>query len=186
MLASYRAQPRTWLARSAWKVSRRCRTAQCSGSGTSRPARFRPSPGTGSPDYPRQLQALFKRMPVRLLAGEQSLAGWDVPAWAEEMAEGVTVVSGCGHLMMLDDPAGPWSAGGCDPGMARKAEIGGGHNSKPKVRPSVLAARLPSSDIVMWLTERRSDHSRRRACGAVSLGRRRPPVPYEVNRRITS
>ncbi|MCG7374115.1 alpha/beta hydrolase [Pseudomonas luteola] len=61
---------------------------------------------TGSPDYPQQLQALFKRMPVRLLAGEQSVAGWDVPAWAQEMAEGVTVMPGCGHLMMLEDPAG--------------------------------------------------------------------------------
>lgn len=111
MLAGYRAQPLTWLARSGLDgepalLNRAAQWLEHQPASTLQAMARSVVAVTGSSDYPQKLQALFARMPVRLLAGEQSLAGWDVPIWAQKMAGGVSIMPGCGHLMMLEDPAG--------------------------------------------------------------------------------
>lgn len=111
MLAGYVAQPQTWLARSGLKdepalISRASQWLEHQPATTLRAMARSVVVVTGSPNYPIQLQALFERLPVRLLAGEKSLDGWDIPDWASKMAEGVVVMPGCGHLMMLEDPVG--------------------------------------------------------------------------------
>lgn len=42
--------------------------------------------------------------PVHLLAGARSCAGWDVPAWVRSAAASSTVLTGVGHMMMLEAP----------------------------------------------------------------------------------
>ncbi|WP_095197414.1 alpha/beta fold hydrolase [Pseudomonas sp. Irchel 3A7] len=111
MLAGYVAHPDTWLARSELKaeselVSRAVQWLKHQPATTLQAMARSVVAVTGSSDYPNQLQALFGRLPVRLLAGEKSLAGWDIPDWARSMAEGVVVMPGRGHLMMLEDPIG--------------------------------------------------------------------------------
>jgi lipase len=61
---------------------------------------------TGQPSYDALLRSVFVRMPVHLIAGERSRDGWDVPAWAEELAVSFDVIEGAGHMMMLDDVNG--------------------------------------------------------------------------------
>lgn len=57
---------------------------------------------TGKPDYLRTVQAVFAgKIPVHLLAGERSVAGWNVPEWAREQAETKIIIPG-GHLMMFE------------------------------------------------------------------------------------
>lgn len=60
---------------------------------------------TGPAWYQTLLRELFARLPVHLIAGERSRAGWDVPGWAERAAASQGLVAGCGHLMMLENPA---------------------------------------------------------------------------------
>lgn len=61
---------------------------------------------TGEPEYELMLQTVFDRVPVHLLAGEKSSAGWNVPEWARRAAATDTVIPGVGHMMMLEDPRG--------------------------------------------------------------------------------
>lgn len=61
---------------------------------------------TGAPSYDVLLHEVFRQVPVHLVAGERSRAGWDVPSWALEQAASVHIVPSSGHMMMLEDPQG--------------------------------------------------------------------------------
>lgn len=61
---------------------------------------------TAPAHYLEQLREVFARHPVHLVAGERSRAGWDVPDWAVAAAASQQLIPGCGHLMMLENPAG--------------------------------------------------------------------------------
>jgi lipase len=111
MLAGYCAQPHTWLTKAglapeaplleraqAWLAHQPAGTLQAMAKSV--------VAITGAPDYPEQLQRLFERTPVHLLAGERSVSGWDIPAWAHSASHGLTLMPDTGHLMMLEDPAG--------------------------------------------------------------------------------
>ena len=43
-------------------------------------------------------------LPIHLLAGARSRAGWNVPDWLAHKATTDTVIPGTGHLMMLEQP----------------------------------------------------------------------------------
>lgn len=111
MLAGYRAQPQTWLARAGLEADEvLLKRAQVwlehQPAGTLQAMAQSVVAITGASDYPQQLQRLFEQTPVHLLAGERSAAGWDIPAWARSASQGLTVMPDTGHLMMLEDPAG--------------------------------------------------------------------------------
>jgi len=59
---------------------------------------------TGSPGYLPNLRDVFSRHRVHLLAGERSRPGWDVQDWALRQASSIGVISGTGHMMMLEQP----------------------------------------------------------------------------------
>lgn len=59
---------------------------------------------TASPAYEAMLQRVFASHPVHLVAGERSIAGWDIPVWARSAAASVTVIPSVGHMMMLESP----------------------------------------------------------------------------------
>jgi pimeloyl-ACP methyl ester carboxylesterase len=61
---------------------------------------------TSTPDYLESMRKVFATHPVHLVAGERSRDAWDTPAWALAQAESLTVMPGCGHLMMLEDAEG--------------------------------------------------------------------------------
>ncbi|AZL74431.1 alpha/beta fold hydrolase [Pseudomonas oryziphila] len=115
LLAGYRADPGTWLARAGvgpdarrlalaqrWLAHQPAATLQAMAASV--------VAVTGAARYPQQLQAVFAATPVHLVAGEHSRAGWDVPHWAERAAASFTELAGVGHLMMLEDPQGFASA----------------------------------------------------------------------------
>jgi lipase len=59
---------------------------------------------TGRPQYEAMLREVFDRVPVHLVAGERSRAGWDVPDWALEVPTSYTEIPGAGHMVMLETP----------------------------------------------------------------------------------
>ncbi|MEA5456975.1 alpha/beta hydrolase [Sinomonas sp. JGH33] len=59
---------------------------------------------TAAPEYEAMLRRVFDHHRVHLVAGERSVSGWDVPAWARAGAASWTVIPGVGHMMMLEDP----------------------------------------------------------------------------------
>ena len=60
---------------------------------------------TGRPDYLARVKDVVDAgTPVCLLAGENSRAGWDVPAWVTAAARRNIVLDGVGHMMMLESP----------------------------------------------------------------------------------
>jgi pimeloyl-ACP methyl ester carboxylesterase len=59
---------------------------------------------TGSPDYLDLVSDVLRSKPVHLLAGERSVAEWDIPDWARSLALSVSIQPAVGHLMMLEDP----------------------------------------------------------------------------------
>jgi len=62
---------------------------------------------TGDSSYLQGVKAVFNGpIPVSLLAGERSRAGWDVPDFALKQAASFTIQPGVGHMMMLEDPSG--------------------------------------------------------------------------------
>ena len=61
---------------------------------------------TGVPAYLDLVRAVTRRTPIHLLAGERSVAGWDVPDFVRRAALSSSVIPGTGHMMMLEDPAG--------------------------------------------------------------------------------
>ena len=59
---------------------------------------------TSLPEYGAGQRRVFAALPVFLVAGERSAAGWDVPDWAASEAAGSVVMPGVGHMMMLEKP----------------------------------------------------------------------------------
>lgn len=59
---------------------------------------------TVGPDYQQLLRDVFERVPVHLVAGARSRAGWDVPAWALSAAASYTELPRTGHMVMLEAP----------------------------------------------------------------------------------
>lgn len=47
---------------------------------------------------------LHKELPVYLIAGEKSNDDWNVPDWVRMSAKDSVILSGVGHLMMLEEP----------------------------------------------------------------------------------
>jgi pimeloyl-ACP methyl ester carboxylesterase len=61
---------------------------------------------TGSPSYLEGVRrVLGTGVPLYLLGGELSAAGWDIPEWVLALAARSMVQPKAGHLMMLEDPA---------------------------------------------------------------------------------
>lgn len=61
---------------------------------------------TGQPSYLEGVRrVLGSGVPLYLLGGELSAAGWDIPEWVLALASKSLVQSGAGHMMMLEDPA---------------------------------------------------------------------------------
>jgi pimeloyl-ACP methyl ester carboxylesterase len=59
---------------------------------------------TAGPGYEQLLREVFERVPVHLVAGARSRAGWDVPAWALSAAASYTELPRTGHMVMLEAP----------------------------------------------------------------------------------
>lgn len=59
---------------------------------------------TGRTGYEQMLRGVFENIPVHLVAGARSRAGWDVPAWALSAAASYTELPGTGHMVMLEAP----------------------------------------------------------------------------------
>ncbi|HNQ23162.1 MAG TPA: alpha/beta hydrolase [Phycisphaerae bacterium] len=64
---------------------------------------------TGSESYAECVQRVVRHvnergLPLHLLAGEKSAAGWDVPDFVRSAATSYAVQPGVGHVMMLEDP----------------------------------------------------------------------------------
>jgi pimeloyl-ACP methyl ester carboxylesterase len=61
---------------------------------------------TGAPGYLEGVRrVLGSGVPLYLLGGELSAAGWDIPEWALALACESLVQPKAGHMMMLEDPA---------------------------------------------------------------------------------
>jgi lipase len=59
---------------------------------------------TGRPAYAQLLREVFQKIPVHLVAGARSRAGWNVPGWALQAAASYTEVPDAGHMVMLEAP----------------------------------------------------------------------------------
>ncbi|MDY1547701.1 alpha/beta fold hydrolase [Luteibacter sahnii] len=60
---------------------------------------------TGEGAFLDELRVLAESgVPIHLLAGAHSRAGWSVPDWLAQKATTHTVIPGTGHLMMLEQP----------------------------------------------------------------------------------
>jgi lipase len=59
---------------------------------------------SGEPKYQDTLRSVFTKIPVHLVAGENSESGWAVPEWALRSAASYDVIPGVGHMMMLEQP----------------------------------------------------------------------------------
>lgn len=59
---------------------------------------------TGHSGYEDLLRQVFATVPVHLVAGAYSRAGWDVPDWALDGAASYTEIPDVGHMMMLEEP----------------------------------------------------------------------------------
>lgn len=110
MLSGFRADPEAWLNESgvaaephAVGVARQWLSQQPGG--TIRAMAESVVSVTGSPDYLDTVRAVFTRHCIHLVAGERSVAGWDIQHWAREHAASYHVIPGAGHLMMLERPA---------------------------------------------------------------------------------
>ncbi|HET7583827.1 MAG TPA: alpha/beta hydrolase [Gemmatimonadaceae bacterium] len=59
---------------------------------------------TFAPEYLQMVQQIISRgTPIHLIAGERSVAGWDVPSWVRDAAASERLVPGVGHLVWLED-----------------------------------------------------------------------------------
>ncbi len=62
---------------------------------------------TGDPSYTKEVRGVIEPgLPIHLIAGARSAAGWDVPGFVRAAARSYTELPGTGHLMMLEDPEG--------------------------------------------------------------------------------
>jgi lipase len=111
MLARQRADPAAWLARLGVAVNERTLASaqewlHLQPASTLRAMGTALVDTTSKPDYLESVRKVFAIHSVHLVAGERSRDGWDTPEWALDRAKSLTVMPGCGHLMMLDDPEG--------------------------------------------------------------------------------
>ena len=111
MLARQRADPAKWLARLGLAINERTlasahRWHHLQPASTLRAMGSALVDTTSKPAYLETVRKVFATHPVHLVAGERSRDGWDTPGWALAQAKSLTVMPGCGHLMMLDDPEG--------------------------------------------------------------------------------
>jgi lipase len=111
MLARQRADPAAWLARLGIAVNERTLASaqewlHLQPASTLRAMGTALVDTTSKPDYLESVRKVFATHSVHLVAGERSRDGWDTPEWALDRAKSFTVMPGCGHLMMLDDPEG--------------------------------------------------------------------------------
>jgi lipase len=111
MLARRRADPATWLARLGIAVNERTLASahdwlHLQPASTLRAMGAALVETTSKPDYLEPVRKVFATHSVHLVAGDRSRDGWDTPEWALAQAKSFTVMPGCGHLMMLDDPEG--------------------------------------------------------------------------------
>lgn len=61
---------------------------------------------TGRDEYLASIRSLMaSSMPVYLIAGARSAAGWDVPDWANTACTARINIPNSGHLMMAENPA---------------------------------------------------------------------------------
>ncbi len=109
MLARQRADPAAWLARLGIAVNERTLAAahrwlHLQPASTLRGMGTALVDTTSRPDYLESVRKVFATHSVHLVAGERSRDDWDTPEWALAHAKSLTVMPGCGHLMMLDDP----------------------------------------------------------------------------------
>jgi lipase len=111
MLARQRADPAAWLARLGIAINERTLASahqwlHLQPASTLRAMGTALVETTSKPDYLKSVRKVFATHSVHLVAGERSRDGWDTPEWALDRAKSLTVMPGCGHLMMLDDPEG--------------------------------------------------------------------------------
>ncbi|MEW6345173.1 MAG: alpha/beta hydrolase [Paraburkholderia sp.] len=59
---------------------------------------------TGRASYLEMIDGWIDTIPLHLLSGERSAAGWHVPPWVRQRAASYTELPGCGHLMMMEKP----------------------------------------------------------------------------------
>jgi lipase len=59
---------------------------------------------TGRSQYEPLLRKVFQDVPVHLVAGARSRAGWNVPEWALGAAASYTEIPHAGHMVMLEAP----------------------------------------------------------------------------------
>ena len=60
---------------------------------------------TGQDSYLREVQATMESsLPIHLISGVRSAAGWDVPVWANDLCVSRFNIPNTGHLMMVEDP----------------------------------------------------------------------------------
>jgi pimeloyl-ACP methyl ester carboxylesterase len=60
---------------------------------------------TARSDYLQRFEQLAKNgTAIHLLAGEKSIAGWDLPDNIITLSNSMNTLKNCGHLMMLEDP----------------------------------------------------------------------------------
>ncbi|MGG7308832.1 alpha/beta fold hydrolase [Curtobacterium sp. AB451] len=59
---------------------------------------------TGGQEWARTLRRVFAATPVHLIAGERSRHDWHVPQWAIRDAATFDIVTGAGHMIMLEHP----------------------------------------------------------------------------------
>ena len=111
MLARQRADPGAWLARLGIAVNERTLASadkwlHLQPASTLRAMGTALVETTSRPDYLEGVRKVFASHTVHLVAGERSRDAWDTPEWVLAQAKSLTVMPGCGHLMMLDDPEG--------------------------------------------------------------------------------
>jgi pimeloyl-ACP methyl ester carboxylesterase len=60
---------------------------------------------TGPETYLRDVQVVMEsNLPIHLISGERSAAGWDAPFWANKLCASRFNIPNTGHLMMAEDP----------------------------------------------------------------------------------
>jgi lipase len=108
VLATLRADPKAWLARSMpspspeavtvakqWLSHQPASTLQAMGRAV--------LAETGLETYLDTIKTVFQRQTVHLVCGERTRDEWHVPAWARELAASEHIVDGAGHLLMLEE-----------------------------------------------------------------------------------
>lgn len=109
VLESYRADPRAWLASSGIDATEEQVELAASMLAAQPTSTLQAMAGsvvqtTSDASYLEEITAILDRsIPFHLVAGERSRDGWDVPAWVLQRATSMTIQTGVGHLMMLED-----------------------------------------------------------------------------------